>query len=191
MSIERLTYEPSEFAIGESLAWSKSFADYSAADGWTLTYYFRGPTNFDVVGTANGTKFDVNVATTVTANASAGVYFWQAWLSKGADKIRADSGRTTAVAGFPTVSAPGFDGKSDAEKLLDAIDALLEGKATVDQQEYTIGAGGAQQQLRKIPIPDLLELRKHYAAIVAGERRKRNRRGLGRTIRVQFDPPRS
>lgn len=190
MSIERLTYEPSEFAIGESLAWSKSFADYSAANGWTLTYYFRGPTTFDVVASANGADFDVDVAATVTANATAGLYFWQAWLSKDDDKIRIASGRTTAVAGFPTTDA-GFDGKSDAERLLAAIDALLAGKASVDQQEYTIGAGGSQQQLRKIPIPDLLELRKHYAAIVAGERRKRNRRGLGRTIRLQFDEPRS
>jgi len=190
MSIERLTYEPSEFAIGESLAWSKSFAEYSAANGWILTYYFRGPTTFDVIAIANGAAFDVDVAASVTANASAGLYFWQAWLSKDDDKIRIASGRITAAAGFPTTDA-GFDGKSDAELLLAAIDALLAGKATIDQQEYTIGAGGSQQMLRKIPIPDLIELRKHYAAIVAGERRKRNRRGLGRTIRVQFDPPRS
>jgi len=190
MSIDRLTYEPSEFTIGETLAWSKSFANYSAADGWLLTYYFRGPSTFDVVATANGTEFDVDVAATVTAAKQAGLYFWQAWLSKGTDKVRVATGRTNAVAGLPTATA-GFDGRSDAEKLLAAIDALLEGKATVDQQEYTIGAGGSQQQLRKIPIPDLLELRKHYAAIVAGERRKRNRRGLGRTIRIQFDPSRS
>lgn len=190
MSIERLTYEPSEFAIGESLAWSKSFAEYSAANGWTLTYYFRGPTTFDVTASANGADFDVDVPASVTAAATAGLYFWQAWLSKDDDKLRIASGRTNAVAGFPTTDA-GFDGKSDAERLLDAIDALLAGKASVDQQEYTIGAGGAQQQLRKIPIPDLLELRKHYAAIVGGERRKRGRRGLGRIIRAQFDPPRS
>lgn len=52
-----------------------------------------------------------------------------------------------------------------AKQILDAIDAMLLGKATLDQQEYQIG----DRQLRRIPIPDLLTLRETYARLYSQE----------------------
>lgn len=182
------TIEPREFAIGETLVWRSSFPDYSPAEGWALTYYFRGPTKFDVVAATddeNPDGFKSTLPATESEKCIAGTYFWQAWVSKDADKYRLASGETVAVPGLPTEDAK-FDGRIVAKRILDAIDAVMEGKATKDQQQYTIAAGGAQQQLIRIPIPELLELRKYYAAIV----RRHNRKGKSfRTIKIQFDDP--
>ncbi len=182
-------YEPREFAVGETLAWSKSLADYPASDGWALDYYFRGPTKFDVSATAETGEdnFSVTVAASVTARCSPGTYSWQAWVSKVDEKYLVASGTAKAIPGLQLVDG-NFDGRTDAKKILDAIDALVAGKASLDQQEYMIGAGGAQRQLKRIPIPDLLQLRTHYARIVRAENSRRANKGF-QTIRIGFRQP--
>jgi hypothetical protein len=44
--------------------------------------------------------------------------------------------------------------------MLEAINALLEGRATKDQQSYRIG----DRELTRIPVPELLKLRDYYKA---------------------------
>jgi len=53
-----------------------------------------------------------------------------------------------------------------AEIMLDKIHAVLEGRITVDLQEYQI----AGRQITKIPINDLIVLETRYANQVAAEK---------------------
>ena len=55
---------------------------------------------------------------------------------------------------------------SKNEKTLNAIDAVLEGKATADLQSYTV----AGRQVTKMSVEDLLRLRARYATLVAQEK---------------------
>ncbi|MEP6743827.1 MAG: hypothetical protein ABJB61_15125 [bacterium] len=185
---------PTEIAIGETIVWEKDFDDYPAASdgsGWTVTYYIRGQNGpgVDVVGTPSdldGTIHVFTVSASASANLIAGRYDFQALAVKGSEKYRVDEGDAKAVASLAAViSSSSYDGRSPAKKILDAIDALMAGKATVDQQEYMIGAGGSQRMLKKIDPVALLEIRKYYARIV----RRENRRGRGNVITyAQFDP---
>lgn len=184
------TFEPDQITIGETLIWKKSLADYSAADGWVLTYYFRGAgPGFDIAATADGSDFAITVPAASTAGMTAGAYQWQAWVVLAGVKHQVDSGTAKAVASFLTVdAATTVDGRSQLKKILDGIDAMILGKATADQQEYTIG----NRQLKRIPIPDLIALRTQYAKLYSSERRAdKLRQGAPffKNINVRFVKP--
>lgn len=184
------TFEPTEITIGETLTWTKSLSDYLPADGWTLTYYFRGAgKGFNAEATEETGAFLINVAATVTAEMSAGVYSWQAFVSKDDEKFLVDSGEVTAKAGFlvvdPTMTV---DNRSEIKKTLDAIDAAIKGKATKDQMEYAIG----NRQLKRYSISELIEARTLYAKLYSQERRtEKLKQGapFAKTIRVRFKNP--
>lgn len=61
---------------------------------------------------------------------------------------------------------PDFDGRSKAEVMVDAIDAVLAKKATRDQASFTIG----QRTLTRIPPDQLITWRQYYAGIVRSEK---------------------
>jgi len=184
----RETVKP-EFVKGESLEWQKSFADYPASDGWALNYYFRGAgTGLRVEGTADGDSFLIFVSASSTAAFTAGTYYYQGFISLETEKILVDSGEVKVL---PTLTDEyeTFDGRSQYKIALDAIDALIAGKATLDQQEYTIG----NRQLKRYPIPDLILLRDKYAALYASEIRAENRKkgkGIFKNSYVRFQKPR-
>ncbi|HEX8773264.1 MAG TPA: hypothetical protein VF735_06625 [Pyrinomonadaceae bacterium] len=165
-------YEPQEIIIGETLEWTKVLTDFPASE-WTLSYYVRGAgKGFDVAATASGDTHEVTVAASVTAEMSAGAYYWQAWVAKDSEKHLVDQGAVLVKQGFVGVAvATTVDARSTVKKILDAIDAMMLGKATLDQQEYMIQSGTGARQLKRIPISELLTLRATYAQLYAGELR--------------------
>jgi hypothetical protein len=185
------TFEPTEFTIGETLKWTKSLADYPASEGYALKFYFRGAgTGFDITATADGDDYSVTVPAATTAEMTAGKYNWQAEISLSGEKFIVDSGEVTVKPSLAAINASvTFDGRTTARKILDAIDALLQGKASLDQQEYMIG----NRSLKRIPIPDLISLRTHYAQIVSRERRDDKRKqgaSFLKSVHVRFKQPR-
>lgn len=144
MSTENIpTYEPREIVVGSTLKWTRDFEGYPASE-YSLTYYFRGA----------GQGFD---AAATTSEMTPGAYYWQAVAVKDGEKFVAARGEAKAVAGLASVAAATtVDGRSEAKKTLDAIDALLAGKATLDQQQYSIAGGGGYRMLSRIPITELL-----------------------------------
>lgn len=74
---------------------------------------------------------------------------------------------------------------SHAKTMLDAIEAVLEGRITSDVEQYSIGG----RQITKIPISELSVLRSKYKAEVAREEEAdRLKMGLKnkRMIKVRF-----
>ena len=181
---------PKEFTIGESLTWTKSFADYPASDGWVVTYYFRGAgTGFNAAGASDGDDHLFEVATATTGAMTAGKYSYQAFAELDGEKVQVDFGEVTVKASLSaTLTTATFDGRSAVKIALDAIDALIAGKATLDQQEYTIG----NRQLKRYTPTELVKLREHYAALYAQEVRAENAKKGGsllKTHRVRFRRP--
>lgn len=181
--------EPDEFTAGETLEWRKSLDDFPASD-WTLKYYFRAPVGggFDATAAADGDDFSVSVA--APDSLAAGAIYWQAWVEKGGEKHLVAEGNSTVKASLAGVAAgAAFDGRSRVKKILDAIDAMMEGKATRDQQEYQIGTPSGNRMLRRIPIDQLISLRRYYAGLYAKERRRAGGFFM-QTIETRFDEPR-
>jgi len=75
----------------------------------------------------------------------------------------------------------GFDNRSQNQRTLDAICAVIEGRASKDQESYTI----ANRSLSRTSIPDLIELRREYERLVAKEKRAaRAQQGKGHRGRI-------
>jgi len=187
---------PSSIVSGLKAEWTRRLQDYSP-DLWTLSYHLRGAAAADVTATDNGdgtflVSFVAETNGDTPTPLTPGQYFFQAYVTSIADasiKNLVDQGRVTVAPDLSAESMETFDGRSQAEIMLAAIDAMLAGKATRDQMGYTIG----QRTLTRIPIDQLLEFRKHFLGVVESEAVKaRVKKGLPafENIKVQFRPPR-
>lgn len=187
------TAVPNPITSGETVEWEKEFDDFPA-DEWTVTYYFRGAgAGLDAAGTPDGTAHIFTLAASATANLTAGRYDYQAVAVNGSEKHLVDEGIVTVKASLAALTtATTYDGRSTAKKILDAIDALMQGKAALDQQKYLIATGvpgfTSQREAERIQPTELLELRKYYAALVVAENRN-NKTTAFSTIKVHFNPP--
>ena len=183
---------PKEFSKGESLTFKKSFADYPASSGWTLVYNFRGAgTGFNQSATADVDDFIVTIAAATTEATTAGRYYYQGFASKGAENILVDSGEVNILPALAAITVDEiFDGRSQVKKDLDAVEALLRGKLSKDQQSYVI----RNRQLVRIPIPELRmlrdDLKQQYYLELRAEQRKAGEGGIFKNHRVWFRQPR-
>jgi hypothetical protein len=157
MAADIPTTEPSSAYAGDTWKWRREdLTDYPAT-AWTLTYYLtRAAASATIVAVADGSYFSVTVAKAVTALISAGKYFWAAFVSDATERFQVDQGTIEVLPDIAASAA--LDRRTHARKVLEAIEAVLESRATVDQMGYTI----AGRRLDRMPIADLLTLRGHY-----------------------------
>jgi len=177
--------EPGELRTGDTWKWTKSLADYPAS-AWTLKYRFKNAAGgFEITASTSGNDYSVTVAAATTAAYAAGLYSWMAWVEGGSsEKYTVDSGVCTLNPDYRSGTATAaFDDRTHARTVLDAIEAVIEGRASKDQMEYEI----AGRRLKLTPIADLLKLRQHYLAEVAGQKAAEAiANGLGTGRRIQF-----
>jgi len=161
------TCVPKQISAGDTFKWTVSFSDYPASDGWTLAYAFRNATQkIDISATPNGDSFDVLVAAATTAAYVAGDYSWSAFAEKGSERYTADSGRITILPNLE-VDAP-VDARSFNRKMLDAINATLQGGSSSVVAEYTIG----NRSIKYLTQDELQSAKRLYEQRVAREEGK-------------------
>lgn len=162
-----LTNEPAQLRAGDTWRWRREdLADYPAPT-WTLKYRLKNAAGGqEITAAASGAHHEVNVAAATTANYAAGRYQWVAWVEAGAEKYTVDSGEiqvlTDLRAGGATAAQ---DTRTHARKVLDALESLIEGKATHDVASYSI----AGRALTKMSATELLQWRDHYRQEVRRE----------------------
>lgn len=160
-----------QLVAGDSLDFYDEFDTYPASDGWTLKYRltprFTSPAQTPIVITASTfdtTQYRVQQSPATTAAWTAGIYTWTRWVEKAGARQSLGAGELEVLAD-PANLAAGYDQRGHARKVLDAIEAVIERRATRDQEEYAIDG----RSLKRTPIDDLYRLRQRYAAEVAGE----------------------
>jgi hypothetical protein len=183
MAADTPTIEPTRIVAGDTLKFTITLADYSASDGWTLTYTMvNASARQTFAAAADGSDHAVTVAAATTAAWAVGSYDWIAKVSNvGGEVYTVRSGRWEVASGFTSAT----DARTHARTMLDAIEAVLEGRATSAVQEYEI----AGRKLRYIPLPELLVIRDKYRAEVAREDAAADvARGMpdGRRVYVRF-----
>ncbi len=162
MAADIPTVEPAQIIAGDTLKFQIALGDYSANEGWTLTYTLvNAAQRITFAAAADGSDHLVTVAATTTAAYAVGSYDWRAQVSKAGEVFTVRTGRVEVVSAF----AAATDGRSHVRKVLDAIEARLENRATSEVLEYEI----AGRRLRYIPMADLLALRDKYRAELARE----------------------
>ena len=177
--------EPSELVAGDRWAWKRDDlgADYPPAS-YALSYSARlessGATEIEITASESGSDYIVEVVSATTAGYTAGVYHWQAYITRTADseRITVDSGTFEVVANRDAATT---DPRSHVKKTLDAIEAVIEDRASKDQESYTING----RSLTRTSLEDLVNLRDIYKALYADEQRKeRIANGQGHSGRV-------
>lgn len=181
--------EPTELVVGDRWVWKRTDlgSDYPPAS-YSLKYSLRlansSATEIEIVANESGADYLVEVAAATTAGYTAGRYYWQLYIIRTADSERLLLGRGVLDV-LKNQDAAATDPRTHARKVLDAIEAVLENRATKDQEEYSIGSGGSSRSLKRTPIPDLNDLRDKYRAEVDAEERAENKQG-GRKVLFRF-----
>lgn len=172
---------PAEIPAGLDFQASLELADYPAPD-WAVTAYLRGPVAIDLAAVPDGKAHKLAAAASTTAGWAPGAYWYTVRATKAGKVVELSKGQLAILPDLATVAGP-YDGRSQNEIALAAIDAVLAKRATIDQQRYTIG----QRELWRTPIPELLKLKSFYTMQVRRERKKASGcTGFGKAIQVRF-----
>lgn len=158
----------SNIVAGETLNYRATLADYPASAGWSVRLILNrraGGSVQTVNSTADGDDHLVQAPAALTVTWSPGDYAWELWAIKSAEQYRVDAGQIRVQQGLISADA-GLDTRSAAEKGLEAIDAVLLGKATSGVLSYQING----RELRSYELQDLLRLQAAYRRDVAAER---------------------
>lgn len=184
MAIDIPTTEPARIRAGDTVTWRKSLADYPATDGWTLYYrLINSAGKFDITCTADGADHLVEVSKTTSATYTAGDYSLIAWVANATERITLDPMRITVL---PNVAAEatGYETRSQAKQMLDAIDAALLSLSS-GERLAVVQAEVAARSLR-YDFTGLMKLRNIYAAAVQAEiNAERASLGLGGRNKLQ------
>ncbi len=166
MNLSRM---PASLIAGDSLRLSIAGGDYPAAEGWSVAMVLQalaGGAPTSVNATVEGGDWLLMLTSTASAALAPGSYRYLIAATNEGDRQTIDHGELLVK---PDPAKPATDQRSAARRALDAIDAVLESRASSEDLKYTFADGRA---LDKIPHGDLLALRKHYARIVARETNK-------------------
>lgn len=174
------TLEPDKVTAGDTWKWKRSLDHYSAADGWVLTYkLINASGDIDITASADGSDHLVSESAATTAAYAAGKYRWQGYVTKGAERYAIGRGEIEVLPDLATETT--YDDRTHARKVLDAIEAVIEGRASQDQMSYSIN----NRQLSRMPIEDLLKFRGVYRAEVQAEMNK-EKIALGRPVKTKL-----
>jgi hypothetical protein len=154
---------------GDSLDFITSPTLYPASAGWTLTYVLTpqaaGGTSITFTATASGDDYLIEVSAATTAAWTAGAYSWASAVSKAGERFTVDDGSIT-IRPDP-FTATSLDNRSHARKMLDAIEAALESRATASQLDLLELTIYSRSSKRDPSV--LMKARSQYIAEVARE----------------------
>ena len=164
--------EPADLVAGDRWAWKRTDlgGDYPPAS-YALSYSARlegaGTTEISISASESGTEYIVEVASATTAAYTAGTYHWQAYITRSSDseRITVDGGTFEVNANRDEATS---DPRSHVKKTLDALEAVIESRATKDQEAYVING----RSLTRTRLPDLMMFRDKYAALYANEQKQ-------------------
>ncbi len=182
--------EPSLLQLGDFWSWKRTDLnnDYSNSL-YVLSYEFNlidGSThaNFTITASASGDDYVVEVASATTAAYTKGNYNWVSYITRSSDsaRIKIGEGFTEIEDNFATTST---SVRSHAKKVLDAIEAVIENRASMDQSSMSI----AGRSLSRLSIDELMTFRDRYRAEYLKEVKRariKNKKPSGNIIGVKF-----
>jgi metal-dependent amidase/aminoacylase/carboxypeptidase family protein len=184
--------EPNELVVGDYWVWKRDdlATDYPT-DSYSLSYEFHcdsgggGNHQFTINATEANDTYYIEVPTTTTENYNPHDYQWAAYITRTSDsaRIQIDDGKTTIL---PNLADTNADLRSHAKKVLDNIQAVIEGRATIDQSSFSL----AGRSLSRMSIDELMTFRDRYHAEYLKEvklARIKNKQGSGNTIKTRFN----
>lgn len=129
--------EPETVVAGDTVEFTISEPDYLPGDGWALSYHILNASEdlgqIDATDNGDGSHL-VTITAATTAAWEAGHYSYRGFVTKAGVRKTVREGSFDVEPNFATVDTA--EGRTFSKRMLDAIRALLEGKATKDQKSY-------------------------------------------------------
>lgn len=149
---------PTAIFSGTETEFEFSDSDYPVAT-YAVTYRLRNLTAGDAkdyTAAESGTStYTITIPTSDTL--TAGDYNWQLEADDGVEKFVLASGIVPITASLHEATTS--DPRTHAKKVLDAIEATIEGKASEDQLRYRVGG----MEIEKMEWPDLIKAQQYYS----------------------------
>lgn len=166
------TQVPYFLISGDTWEWERDLSEYPASEGYTLKYNLNRKSSagslIQISSVPDGDTHHVTVDSNDTGAYTTGKYQYVEYVESGTgedvEKRTVHIGETEILAN-PTTST---DIRTVNQKILDAIDAMVLGKATKDQKSYTI----KNRTLERYSIEELMPLRSYYATLAEKDKDK-------------------
>lgn len=169
---------PEELTIGDTWEWTDELSEYPAPT-WTLNFHLVNSGGvIQITASASGEDHASSVLPATTSGYTAGRYRWAAQVTDGTDTFTIEKG-WVEILPDPTIAQ---DARSQARRTLDAIEAVLEGRATRDDLNVSVNG----RAISRIPIPELLQWRDRLKEEVRVQEEGAGS-GFDRDVRVRFD----
>jgi hypothetical protein len=176
-----LTQLPDSFSAGTTTSYRKSFVDYPASDGWSLTLYLAGASVVDIPAVADGDDFVVTITPAdTTGGFSSGHYKWVERVSKSGEVYEVADGVVTIGADLATAIDGGE--QSWLETSVDALKLHIAGRLPAGMEAYAI----AGRQVSKIPVREAIVLLGDLEARLAS---LANPDAVSRSVEITFTAP--
>lgn len=157
-----LSSEPISIRSGNTVKWRKSFTSYPANDGWALTYVLTLQSDFSkrlsVAAVADSADFVTTLSAAQTAALTPGTYNLFGSVLKAGERYDVFTGTIELKPDLAAILTG--DHRSDIKKKLDAVEAAILGKATVDQQSVQING----RSVTRYSLAEMLVLRDRLKA---------------------------
>jgi len=185
---------PASIVAGSTIEWIEPPAlvtdSPATSDTWTLQISFRTNTAGEgatVAGTARADGgWNVALSAATTESWDAGTWYWQKRITSGAVVVVTGSGTTEVLPSLSFTGDPtAFDGRSQAEQDLDAVQAAIRAIVSKGAKQYSIG----NRSYTSNDLGLLMQREAQLKAIVARERAaEKIAQGLGdpRNVFVRF-----
>lgn len=173
---------PDRLTAGLPLNLLMTLTAYPATAGWAVSVVIRGPSSIDLAAAPEADQHRFTATADTSKAWAAGLHRYSLRATLDGQVVEIEGGELVIDQDLAALPA-GTDMRSHAEITLDNINAVIEKRATQDQQRYVIG----NRELWRTTLPDLLALKKYYQDLVNREKAKRaGKSGWGRQIKVKF-----
>ena len=157
----------------------KAEFSYEPPEGFALSFRINGPAGEEATTRVfTVTEGVATIPAVTTATFLPGLYDWVLIRLSDDETFTVESGTLSAIV---RADLRTNQEKSHARKTLEAIEAVLEDRATLTQQSYSI----KDRSLSRHSLAELLELRKYYKELVLREQGKNRPRQIKPIFRAR------
>ena len=152
---------PEKITSGYSYEFALDLPEYPPSEGWAVSLALRLP-GFDaqeIEAVHNGSVYVFTISPSVSGALPGGLAAWQCSAERSDERVLIDSGRMEIA---PDLLADDTDPRSKAEIMIDAIDAVLQDRATDGQAEIMY----KERQLKYMSVGELLRLRNYFSTLL-------------------------
>lgn len=173
---------PNKITAGLTFKHSVNLTAYPASS-WHLVAYLRGPIAIDLSAITDGNQHLFNIPAENTKKWAAGHYGYSLRATHTDGQVdEIDTGPIQIIADLAEITDQ-IDLRSHARKTLAALEAVIEGRASLDQERYRIN----NRELYRTPLEVLTKLRNQYRVEVSRELAKESGGSqFGKVIRIKL-----